>query len=72
MTLEEFEAGYAERSLVTVEWLHEHNQRGIPCDCGYEFCEGWKMTFDAAPPGITAIATSTGSGQGNFIQVGEE
>jgi hypothetical protein len=46
MTLEEFEAGYAERSGVTVEWLHNNGLHGKPCDCGNEFCEGWAMDWE--------------------------
>ncbi len=44
MVLEEFEKGYAERSGITVEKLHELGYYGIPCDCDYELCEGWQMT----------------------------
>ncbi|HKZ77718.1 MAG TPA: hypothetical protein VJ124_05290 [Pyrinomonadaceae bacterium] len=43
MTRKEFEQGYAERSGVTVEWLHEQNQHAIPCDCGDDLCKGWQM-----------------------------
>ena len=43
MTRKEFEQGYAERSGVTVEWLHEQNQYAIPCDCGDDLCNGWQM-----------------------------
>ena len=43
MTRQEFEQGYAERSKVTVEWLHEQNQHAIPCDCGDDLCKGWQM-----------------------------
>lgn len=39
----EFEQQYAERSGVTVEWLHARNQYGIPCDCGEPDCQGWQM-----------------------------
>lgn len=45
MTLEEFEAAYAERSGVTVEWLHGHGRYGAPCDCEEPLCEGWQMLF---------------------------
>lgn len=45
---DEFEVGYAERSGVTVEWLHEHGQRAKPCDCGDALCKGWQMASD--PP----------------------
>ena len=44
MTKEEFERDYAERSGVTIEWLHEHGREGVPCDCGEELCQGWAMT----------------------------
>ena len=43
MTLEEFEEQYAKNSGVTVEWLHEQNQHGVPCDCGLDGCQGWRM-----------------------------
>jgi hypothetical protein len=49
MTRDEFEQGYAERSGVTVEWLHEHGWFGAPCDCREVGCEGWQMTH--ARPG---------------------
>jgi hypothetical protein len=42
-TLEEFEAQYARKSNVTVEFLHKNNQHGVPCDCGDETCQGWAM-----------------------------
>jgi len=43
MTKDEFEQGYAKRSKVTVEWLHEHDRFGLPCYCEQEGCEGWQM-----------------------------
>lgn len=43
MTSDEFEQGYADRSGVTVEWLHEKGQRAVPCDCGDAKCKGWQM-----------------------------
>ena len=43
MTAEEFEAAYAARSGVTVDWLHEHGRFAEPCDCGEPECEGWAM-----------------------------
>ena len=46
MTKDEFEKGYAERSGVTVKWLHDHNKFGVPCDCGEEGCHGWQMKYD--------------------------
>lgn len=45
MTQSEFEQQYAERSGVTVEWLHAHNQFGVPCDCEEPGCEGWQMKY---------------------------
>jgi len=41
--LEGFEIQYAERSGVTVEWLHIGGRWAEPCDCGDESCEGWQM-----------------------------
>lgn len=43
MTGEDFEAAYAQRSGVTVAWLHEHGLHGYPCTCGDATCEGWQM-----------------------------
>ena len=43
MTKEEFEQGYAERSGMTVERLHELGLGGVPCNCDYEDCKGWQM-----------------------------
>lgn len=43
MTGEEFEAAYAERSGVTVRWLHEHGRYAERCDCGGAECDGWSM-----------------------------
>lgn len=43
MTGDEFEAAYAERSGVTVEWLIDNGYYAKPCHCGDEFCEGWQM-----------------------------
>ena len=43
MTLDEFEQQYAERSGVTVAWLHAKGQFGAPCNCGEEGCQGWQM-----------------------------
>ena len=43
MKKEEFENRYAERSGVTVDWLREHDQIALPCDCGESSCEGWQM-----------------------------
>lgn len=49
MTAEEFEAVYAERSGVTVEWLRTHGRVVVPCACGDEICEGWaSVPADAA------------------------
>ena len=38
-----FEKAYAERSGVTVEWLHQQGQFAAPCDCGETGCKDWKM-----------------------------
>ena len=43
MTREEFEEGYARRSGMTVERLHELGQVAIPCACGEDGCKGWAM-----------------------------
>ena len=45
MNKEEFELQYAQRSDVTVEWLHKHGRHGVTCDCGEVFCEGWQMAY---------------------------
>lgn len=44
--LDQFEAAYAERSGVTVEWLHEHGRHAKPCHCSEDECEGWQMAHD--------------------------
>jgi hypothetical protein len=43
MTKTKFEQGYAERSDVTVEWLHEQGLEAVPCDCEEPDCKGWQM-----------------------------
>lgn len=45
MTKEEFESKYAERSGITVEWLHEHGRFAVPCECGHSDCKGWQMSY---------------------------
>ena len=40
---EEFAQTYADRSRVTVEWLKENGREVRPCNCIYEFCDGWQM-----------------------------
>ena len=42
-TKHEFEQAYAQRSGVTVEWLHEHSRVAVSCDCGHDECGGWAM-----------------------------
>lgn len=42
-TVEEFEAQYAARSGVTVEYLHLVGRRGAPCECGDALCDGFAM-----------------------------
>ena len=44
MTAEEFERQYAERSGLKVSQLRELGRIVVPCDCDYEFCEGWQST----------------------------
>ena len=46
ITKEEFEAGYAKRSEMTVEELHEMGQHAHPCDCGEFGCRGCAMLSD--------------------------
>lgn len=60
-TLAEFEKGYAERSGVTVEWLHKHGQHGAPCDCGEEGCRGWQMVSDSLK--VASATAFTGDGR---------
>jgi len=43
MTREEFEAGYAARSGITVEELRGAGRQAVPCDCGSDMCEGWAI-----------------------------
>lgn len=43
MTSEEFEAGYAQRSGMSVQQLHLWGRYPEPCDCGEAGCEGWAM-----------------------------
>jgi hypothetical protein len=39
----EFEQDYADRSDTTVPALHAAGRYVEPCDCTYEYCEGWSM-----------------------------
>ena len=43
ITAEEFAAGYAERSGVSVEWLRKQGRVPMPCRCEEPECEGWQM-----------------------------
>jgi hypothetical protein len=43
MTREEFEQAYAQRSGVTVEYLHQHGRYAAPCRCGGTGCDGWAL-----------------------------
>jgi hypothetical protein len=43
MTAEEFEAAWAARAGVTVEFLHRHGLYAERCECGEPGCEGWAM-----------------------------
>ena len=49
MTREEFEEGYAKRSGVTVERLHELGQVAVRCSCGEDGCNGWAMVRKGGP-----------------------
>lgn len=44
MNREEFEQAYAMRSKISLEKLKKFGQRGYPCNCGDESCDGWQMT----------------------------
>ncbi|MDP2720242.1 MAG: hypothetical protein Q8P44_10565, partial [Dehalococcoidia bacterium] len=59
LALAEFEEGYAERSGVTVEWLHENGLFPVPCKCGEEGCKGFQMIhvneYSYAPTGLEDI-----------------
>ena len=46
---DEFEQGYAERSGVTVDYLHSMGQYAEPCDCGDATCTGWAMVRIETP-----------------------
>ena len=46
---DEFEQGYAERSGVTVDYLHSMGQYAEPCDCGDVTCAGWAMVRIETP-----------------------
>jgi hypothetical protein len=43
LTAAEFEAAYAARSGVSVEYLHWAGRFAQPCDCGWDDCQGWEM-----------------------------
>lgn len=43
VTAEEFEAAYAARSGVTVEFLHSAGRYAELCSCGEDGCEGWAI-----------------------------
>ena len=45
MTKEAFEQGYAERSNLTIEQLHELGLKATPCDCDDPHCQGWAIIF---------------------------
>jgi len=45
LTVEEFEAAYAERSEVQVDDLHAEGQYAELCDCGEDDCQGWAMLY---------------------------
>lgn len=43
MTREEFEKAYEEGGGMTIEELRSWGLVTIPCNCGEEGCEGWRM-----------------------------
>lgn len=49
MNRDEFEQAYAERSGITVEFLHEHGRYAIPCACATLGCDGWQMLHTKDP-----------------------
>lgn len=49
LSKEEFEQTYAEKSGVTVKWLHDRGQFGVPCDCRETGCRGWQMKHINSP-----------------------
>lgn len=51
VTAEEFERQYAERSALTVEYLHSRNRRVRPCRCDSPDCQGWQILADELWPG---------------------
>lgn len=50
MTEEEFEQAYADRSGVSVEWLHENGRHAEPCFCDDLVCPGWQMVHRGQSP----------------------
>lgn len=44
MKMDEFEQDYANRSGLTVEWLHSVGLFAMPCECGEASCPGWRMS----------------------------
>lgn len=56
MSADEFERQYAERSGITVEYLHDElGRRAIPCSCDYEHCQGWRIVSDDAADELEAL-----------------
>lgn len=49
MTAEEFLEEYAARSGYTPKYFLENRRRVIPCDCDYEDCHGWQLTWIDPP-----------------------
>lgn len=45
MSKDEFEQGYAERSKISIEKLHELRGHAVSCDCDEPECDGWQMGF---------------------------
>ena len=46
MTAEEFEAMYAKKSGISIQWLRDAGLRPLACACGEPECSGWAMVHD--------------------------
>ena len=64
MTKDEFEKGYAERSGMTLEHFREIGLHGVPCECDYEHCTGWKVDSGLMYEAWKRIATVLSPGVG--------
>lgn len=54
MTRDEFEAGYAARSGISLETLHALGMHGERCGCGEDGCPGWQM-LSQLPARVRAV-----------------